>query len=98
MYPEVDLPAEALPISEDHRPRSSPSSDEMKGSVLSLRMNAYLKLNKLEEANRVLDDFLKLAKPEEVGPVLHGFFKAMIENVRGLVERKQLDQASQAGG
>jgi tetratricopeptide (TPR) repeat protein len=93
-YPEVALYADALPILTTITQKFQ-LDDEMKGNVLSLLINAYLKLGDLQKANGVLGEFLKYAKQDEVGPVLRGLFRSLIEEVRGMVERNRKDLAAQ---
>jgi len=88
LYNEVSLPADALPILEETEKRFTLSKDA-RGRVLKLKIDAYQKLGRLDDAQRVLDDFLKVAQPQDVGPVLRGLFAAMIDDVRALIKRGQ---------
>jgi len=86
LYQEVSLPADALPILEEMEKRFELTKD-MRGRVLKLKIDAYQKLGKLDDAQRVLDEFLAVADPKDVGPVLRGLFAAMTDDVRELIKR-----------
>jgi len=86
LYPEVELPGDALPIL-DAIEKKFELDDDARGRVLKLRIDALQKLGKRDEALAVLEKFLKVAKKEEVGPVLRGLFKAITDDVRERVRR-----------
>jgi tetratricopeptide (TPR) repeat protein len=93
LYPEVELPADALPVL-DTLEQKFELTDEAHGRVLKLRIDGLTKLGRLDEAGEVLQKFLAIAKQEEVGPVLRGLSRAMIDDVRELIRRGQKDQAA----
>lgn len=93
LYAEVALPADALPILKEMEQKFK-LSDEARGRVLKLLIDAYQKLGQLDEARKVLDSFLTIAKPANVGPVLRGLFRAMTDNVRDLIKRQQTQVAA----
>lgn len=93
LYQEVSLPADALPILEDMEKKFELSKD-MRGRVLKLKIDAYQKLNRAEEALRLLDQFLAVADPKDVGPVLRGLFAAMTDDVRELIQRGKKELAT----
>jgi len=104
LYQEVGLPADALPILEETEKRFELSKD-LRGRVLKLKIDAYQKLGKLDEARRVLEEFLAVAQPQDVGPVLRGLFGAMTDDVRELIQRgkkklaaTKVEQAKTLGG
>jgi len=86
LYPEVELPSDALPIL-DAIEQKFELDDEARGRVLKLRIDALQKLGKQSEALAVLEKFLRVAKKDEVGPVLRGLFKAITDEVREHVRR-----------
>ena len=86
LYPEVELPSDALPIL-DAIEKKFELDDEARGRVLKLRIDALQKLGNRDEALAVLEKFLQVAKKEEVGPVLRGLFKAITDDVRERVKR-----------
>jgi len=88
LYNEVSLPADALPLLEETEKRFDLSKDA-RGRVLKLKIDSFQKLGRLDDANRVLEEFLAVADPKDVGPVLRGLFAAMTEDVRELIKRKQ---------
>jgi hypothetical protein len=92
LYQEVSLPADALPILQEMEKRFELSKD-MRGRVLKLKIDAYQKLNRPEEALRLLDEFLAVAPPQDVGPVLRGLFAAMTDEVRELIKRGKKELA-----
>ncbi|MBM4018701.1 MAG: hypothetical protein FJ288_10305 [Planctomycetes bacterium] len=96
LYPEVELPSDALPVL-DAVEQKFELDDEDRGRVLKLRIDALQKLGKQDEALAVLEKFLKVAKKEDVGPVLRGLFKAITDEVRELVKRADRDSLSLAG-
>ncbi|MBE3100062.1 MAG: hypothetical protein IMZ44_23320 [Planctomycetes bacterium] len=96
LYPEVELPTDALPIL-DALEQKFQLDDEARGRVLKLRIDALQKLGKQDEALAVLEKFLKVAKKEDVGPVLRGLFKAITDEVRELVKRADKDSLALAG-
>jgi tetratricopeptide (TPR) repeat protein len=93
LYQEVSLPADALPILEEMEKRFELTKD-MRGRVLKLKIDAYQKLGRLDDARRVLDEFLAVAQPQEVGPVLRGLFAAMTDDVRELIKRGKKELAA----
>jgi len=93
LYNEVSLPADALPLLEETEKKFD-LSKEARGRVLKLKIDAFQKLQKLDEARQVLDEFLAVADPKDVGPVLRGLFAAMTEDVRELIKRGKTDLAS----
>ncbi|HUU10238.1 MAG TPA: tetratricopeptide repeat protein [Phycisphaerae bacterium] len=93
LYAEVALPADALPILKEMEQKFK-LSDEARGRVLKLLIDAYQKLGQLDEARKVLDSFLTIAKPADVGPVLRGLFRAMTDDVRDLIKRQQTQVAA----
>jgi len=95
LYPEVELPSDALPIL-DALEQKFQLSDEARGRVLKLRIDALQKLGLQDEALAVLEKFLKVAKKEDVGPVLRGLFKAITDEVRELVKRGDKDSLALA--
>ena len=88
LYPEVGLAADALPIL-DNTEKKFKLSEETLGNVLKLRIDAYQKLGRLDDAQTVLERFLTVAEPQKVGPVLRGLFAAMTAEVRSLIQRRQ---------
>jgi len=90
LYPEVELPSDALLILEKMEQKFD-LDDDARGRVLKLRIDALQRLGKQDEALAVLDKFLKVAKPDEVGPVLRGLFKAITDEVRERVKRGDKD-------
>ena len=93
LYQEVSLPADALPILQEMENKFELSKD-MRGRVLKLKIDAYQKLGKPEEALRLLDQFLAVADPKDVGPVLRGLFAAMTDDVRELIQRGKKELAA----
>jgi tetratricopeptide (TPR) repeat protein len=93
-YPEVGLYEPAGPLLETIGKKFE-LTDEMKGSIIGLKMTRAIKLNKMDEAMKVLDEFLKVAKPDEVGPVIQSILKSQVASARSLVERNQLAQAAE---
>ena len=111
LYPEVELPGDALPVLAAIEQKFE-LGDEARGRVLKLRIDALQKLGKRDEAIAVLNEFLDVAKKnkkeDEVGPVLRGLFKAITDDVRALVRRggkesleiaaRNVEQAKDIGG
>ena len=93
LYQEVTLPADALPILEEME-KQFELSKELRGRVLKLKIDAYQKLGRLDDAQRVLDEFLAVADPKDVGPVLRGLFAAMTDDVRELISRGKKELAA----
>jgi tetratricopeptide (TPR) repeat protein len=96
LYPEVELPSDALPTL-DAIEKKFDMDDDARGRVLKLRIDALQKLGKRDEALAVLEQFLKVAKKEEVGPVLRGLFKAITDDVRDRVKRADKESLEIAG-
>jgi len=96
LYPEVELPNDALQILEKMEQKFE-LDEEAHGRVLKLRIDGLQRLGKQDEALAVLDKFLKVAKPDEVGPVLRGLFKAITDEVRECVRRGDKDSLALAG-
>jgi len=88
LYPEVSLPADALPIL-DEMDKKFTLNEDMRGRSLKLRITALQQLGRLDEAQQTLTEFLRVAKPADVGPVLRGLFRAMTDDVRELIKRQQ---------
>ncbi|MCX5654086.1 MAG: tetratricopeptide repeat protein [Planctomycetota bacterium] len=111
LYPEVELPSDALPVLAAIEQKFE-LSDEARGRILKLRIDALQKLGKRDEAIAVLSEFLDVAKKnkkeDEVGPVLRGLFKAVTDDVRDRVRRgdkesleiaaRNVEQAKDIGG
>lgn len=95
LLPEVALPAEAVPILANIEAKFEPLADDTRGRVLALRIDALQKTGKLEEAQKELEKFLTVAKQQDVGPVLRGLFRAMTDDVRGLITRGQKKEAGE---
>jgi tetratricopeptide (TPR) repeat protein len=93
LYPEVNLPADVLPIL-DAMDQKYPADDDAQGRRLKQRIDALQKLNRLDEAQKALEDFLKVAKREDVGPVLRGLLKALTDDVKELIKRGQKELAA----
>jgi len=87
-YPEVSLDAEAMPILDELQQKFQ-LDDESRGRILKMQIGILMKLGRLEEAFKKLNDWLKVAKPDEVGPVMAGLFKAFIDDVSGLIDRSE---------
>jgi tetratricopeptide (TPR) repeat protein len=95
LYPEVELPGDALPVL-DALELKFTLDDDARGRVLKLRIDALQKLGQQDEALAVLEKFLKIAKKEDVGPVLRGLFKAITDEVRELVKRGDKESLAMA--
>ena len=93
LYPEVALPADALPVLGEMEKRFALAEDA-RGRVLKLRITALQQLGRLDEAQQELTKFLQVAKPEDVGPVLRGLFRAMTDDVRELIKRQKQKEAA----
>ena len=84
LYPEVGLPEDALAVLAQVE-KDFELPDAMRGKILKQRIDALQRLNRLAEAQQVLDQYLAVAPKDEVGPVLRGLFGAVIEDVKRLV-------------
>jgi len=86
LYPEMtkNEAQEALKVI-DQVEKAYTLTDDEKGQILNLRINAYQKVGELDKALAVLQQFLKGAKPDEAGQVLSGLFEAIVADVKRLI-------------
>jgi hypothetical protein len=86
LYPEMgaDEAKEALKVIEQVEKDYALTDDE-KGQILNLRINAYQKDGQLDKALAVLQQFLKSAKPDEAGQILNGLFDAVVTDIKKLM-------------
>jgi len=94
MDPDVDLSADALKIILEAESKMT-FDPEMRGRLMKMKIDAYVKLGDVPKAEAVLDDFLKVGKPEEIGAVLVGLFQVTVDEVGKLVQRGAKDAAAE---
>ncbi len=97
LYPEVELPDDALKVIDTMESRIE-VGEEMRGRILKMRIDAFQKLGKIDEALRLLEDYLALmvkqGKEGQIGGVLSGLFLATIDEVKQLLDRSNTEAAS----
>jgi hypothetical protein len=84
ILPEVERPTKALDALAEFE-RDHPQAKALIGRVLRVRMLAYEKLGRLEEATRSIPAYVE-SDPENAGPTLQSLYVAMVADIERLEE------------